>query len=92
MNDGRRELPAFAAVLIVLWPALLWIAAFTVAQIAQLNGCVIWARGPEECKFLGADIGEFLYPLWALGFSLLYVFLWIPIGLILLGVIRFVRK
>lgn len=92
MTEGRRELPGLVAVLIVLWPALLWVTAFAVAQVARLNGCIIWARGPEECIFLGADIGEYLYPLWALGFSLIYVFLWVPIGLILLGVIRFLQK
>ncbi len=92
MTDEKRDLPRFVAVLIVLWPALIWVVAFSVAQVARLNGCVIWARGPEKCMFFGSDIGEFLYPLWALGFSLLYVFFWIPIGLILLGIIRYARK
>ncbi|MDO6800708.1 hypothetical protein [Shimia thalassica] len=38
------------------------------------------------------DVGEYIYPLWSSGYYLLGVFLWIPIGLILLGVIRFIRR
>jgi hypothetical protein len=92
MEDKNDRVSTSLALIVVLWPAGLWLIGFFVAQLARLNGCKIWARGPEECLFLGMDVGEYIYPLWSLGFYLLGVFLWIPIGLILLGVIRFIRR
>lgn len=89
---NKKYVPTFLALFVVLWPAFLWLFALLIAQLARFNGCTIWARGPEECLFLGADVGEYIYPLWALGFYLLYVFLWVPIGLILLGLIRLARR
>ena len=86
------EKSGLLSILIVLGPAILWLIGFAVAQLARLKGCKIWAKGPEECIILGADIGEFIYPLWSLGFYLLFVFLWVPIGLIILGILRFARR
>lgn len=82
----------YLPLLIVMWPAILWLAAFAVSLIVRLNGCKISARGPEECIFLGADVGELIYPLWAMGYYLMFAFLWVPIGLIILGIIRLVRR
>lgn len=91
-DQSAKEVNSFTSVLIVLWPAILWGCGFIVSLIARWNGCKISARGPEECLFLGADVGEFLYPLWSLGFFLIYVFLWVPIGLIILGIVRHIYK
>lgn len=93
MPKKSGELSGFLTLLIVFWPAGLWVIGFLVAQVAQASGCKIWAKGPEECLVFGADVGEFIYPLWSLGFYLLGVFLWVPIGLIILGILRFtIRK
>lgn len=92
MNGKTRNLPRYVATLIVAWPAYLWIIAFVIGQIANLNGCTIWALGPEECMFFGADIGDFLYPLWALGYWAVLVVFWIPIGWILVRIIEYARK
>ncbi len=78
----------WVALLIVTWPALLWLSGLAVSLAAQSYGCTISARGPEPCIVFGRDYGEFLYPLWALGFSVIYVLLWLPIGLVLLGLLR----
>jgi hypothetical protein len=92
MEDKNDRVSTSLALIVVFWPAGLWLIGFFVAQLARLNGCKIWARGPEECLFLGMNVGENIYPIWSLGVYLMGVFLWIPIGLILLGVIRFIRR
>ena len=89
VNDRISNILAF---IVVLWPAGLWVIGFIVVQLAHLNGCKVWARGPEECLLLGVDFGEYLYPLSALGYYFVGIFLWVPIGLILLGFIRFIRR
>jgi hypothetical protein len=77
--------------LLVLWPAILWVTAFGVATIAGLGGCEISARGPNPCIVASTDIGDYLYPLWALGHWAVIALLWvISMGLIWLAV-EFVR-
>jgi len=86
---------ALKVILIVFWPALIWLGAYTVVSIANLFGCKIWARGPEQCILLGVDIGPALYPLWAMGYYLGAVVAWIPIGLCIValwGFVSVVRK
>lgn len=92
MNLEARKLPSWFAACIILWPAVLWLLGVIAAQIVLLNGCTLTARGPEECLMLGFDVGEWVYPLWALGFFLVYVLIWIPIGLLLVGIIRLFLK
>ncbi|KIC09996.1 hypothetical protein RA19_12565 [Leisingera sp. ANG-M1] len=92
MQQEDKELPAWLSLLILLWPLALWVAGFIISQAAQTGGCKIWAKGPEECIFLGTNIGELIYPLWSLGFYLPFVLLWVPCGLIILGIIRFALR
>ena len=92
VKDKREWVSSYLALLVVLWPVGLWLIGFIVAQLAWLNGCKIWARGPEECLILGTDVGAYIYPLWSLGIYLLGVLVWIPLGLILLGILRFLRR
>lgn len=91
-DRSAKEVNSSISVLIVLWPAILWGCGYSVSLIASWNGCKIWARGPEECIFFGTDVGEFIYPLWSLDFFLLYVFLWVPFGLIILGIVRYIYR
>ena len=92
MKKEGGGISMFFAVALVLWPAALWLVAFAVAFVAGRSGCKIWARGPEECMVLGMDIGEYLYPLWAMGYYMLGVILWIPIGFVLLILIWLARR
>ncbi len=55
-------------------------------------GCEISARGASPCWVLGTDIGEAIYPLWALGYLLIPVIGWIPLGLLILGAIWLLRR
>jgi hypothetical protein len=80
------------ALLIVLWPAGLWSIGFIAYLLLRLNGCNISARGPEDCLIWGADFGEFIYPFWSLGVYLMAAVLWGPIGLILLGLLRVIKR
>ena len=91
-NQQEKEVSRFVSIFIVLWPAILWACGYVVAQIARWNGCKILARGPEECILFGADFGELIYPLWSLGFYLLFVFLWVPFGIIILGIVRYTYR
>ena len=61
-------------VLIVLWPAIIWLLAVAAFLV---------------CKVLEVDTGETFA---GLGIYLLYVFLYIPAGLVLLGIARFLAK
>lgn len=74
--------------LIVLWPAALWCFGLCLSLAIRLYGCTISARGPEACIVAGYDIGVFVYPLFGLGFYLIYVFLWMPVGLIIVFLLR----
>jgi len=69
--------------LFVLWPLILWLAAFAVGLSAHWYGCEISARGSSPCVVLGRDIGEQLYPLWAMGYFFGFALLWmIPAALL----------
>lgn len=77
--------------LLVFWPAVLWLAAFAAAMLTRAHGCTLSAAGPSPCIVFGADLGETLYPLWALGYLLPYVFFWIvPAGTLWL-IVGFIR-
>jgi hypothetical protein len=82
----RKGLSWRATFLIKFWPALIWILAFLVVLLANLYGCTISARGPEECRVLGVDIGGALYPLWALGYYLVLVVFWVPVGVMIVAI------
>ena len=56
---------------------MLWLIALGVATAARLHGCKIWAAGPEPCFVFGVDLGENLYPLWALGYYFVAAALWV---------------
>ncbi|WP_316015790.1 hypothetical protein [Roseobacter sp. HKCCA0434] len=92
MRDRKKELPGSVAALIVFWPAVLGVIVFALLLLARLGGCVVSARGPEECRQFGVDIGGLLYLVSNPGYFVLYTFLWIPIGLILVGIIRSLQK
>jgi hypothetical protein len=92
LKKEHKDLSSLTAILIVLWPAGLCLLGFIVLLIANVNGCKVSAQGPSPCILLATDIGEYIYPLWALGYYLFYAFLWVPIGLILLGIIRYGRN
>ncbi len=92
MTRENTEIPAFLSIEIVLWPAIFCILGFVVATAASLYGCTISAQGPKECVLLGVDIGGFLHPLWALGIYVVYAFIWVPIGLVILALVRWVRR
>ena len=62
MEKENGEVTGIYSFLIVLWPAIFWVFGFLAAQVARLNGCKVWAKGPVECIFLGSDIGELVYP------------------------------
>ncbi|MBO9477354.1 hypothetical protein J7382_07400 [Shimia sp. R11_0] len=81
-----------AMIAIVCWPVFVWLIGGIIAFLASLGGCQISSQGPQPCEILGLDLGAVLYPLWGLGFYLLYVFLWIPIGLVIVGLIRAFRN
>jgi len=81
-----------AMIAIVGWPIFAWLLGLLIALLANLGGCKISAQGPQPCEVLGLDLGAALYPLWGLGFYLLYALLWIPIGLAIVGLIRAFRK
>lgn len=76
------------SVLIVLWPCVLLLLAILILVLASMKGCRVSARGPEVCMVFGRDIGEQLYPLWAMGYYFVLSLLWVPAGLLLLGVLR----
>lgn len=92
MENADDEISTPLALLIVLWPAGVWVIGFIAYLLLRLKGCNISARGPEECLIWGADFGEYIYPLWSLGFYLMGTFLWVPIGLILLGLLRVIKR
>lgn len=87
------ELPGWLSVLILTWPALLWAVGFAVFQIATLTGCKTLAKGPEACTVLGADIGGLLHSLlWMSWFLLAGAIFWLPIGLVLIALVRYLRR
>lgn len=92
LPEDTDEVSGILSLLIVLWPAVLWAVGYLVYLLALLNGCKVTAKCPEECIFLGADFGEVIYPLWALGFYLGYAFLWMPVGLIVLAIARYLKR
>lgn len=86
-----RIVPIF----LVLWPVFLILLMFVTIQLASLNGCKIWARGPSPCLFMGYDFGEMLYPFWALGYYTVFAMFWvIPTGLIwiVIEIIIFIQE
>ncbi len=99
-KNADDEISTPLALLIVLWQAGVWVIGFIAYLLLRLiaylllrlKGCNISARGPEECLIWGADFGEYIYPLWSLGFYLMGTFLWVPIGLILLGLLRAIKR
>jgi hypothetical protein len=92
LEEDSDEVSGILSFLIVLWPVVLWAIGFLVNVLALLNGCKITANGPEECMFLGADFGGFIFPLFGLGVYLVYAFLWIPVGLIILAIVRYLKR
>ena len=62
--------------LFVLWPLILWLVALALGLLARWYGCEISARGPSPCVVLGHDLGEQLYPLWAMGYYFGFALLW----------------
>ncbi|ETX13560.1 hypothetical protein OCH239_09785 [Roseivivax halodurans JCM 10272] len=64
----------------VFGPAAVWLAGFALSCILVLAGCGLHAAGPQECIVFGRDIGEDIYPLWAVGFFLPAVLVWAAIG------------
>jgi hypothetical protein len=92
LAEDTDDISGVLSFLIVLWPAVLCAIGFLVYLLALLNGCKLTARGPEECMFLGTDFGEVIYPLWGLGIYLVYAFLWIPVGLIILAIARYLKR
>ncbi len=87
-REPNRGLLSLAIVVIVMWPVMLWLIGLGVAMIARLGGCSISAHGPEPCLRFGVDQGGALYPLFGLGLYLIYALLWIPLGLGIVGLIR----
>ena len=79
-------------VLFVLGPALLWLLLLLISMLLRMYGCTIWAKGPEQCIVLGTDIGAQIYPLWGLGYSLIPAVVWIPIALLIVGLLRFLNR
>lgn len=87
------EIPGWLSVLILTWPALLWAVGFALVQIATLGGCKIWAKGPETCTVLGADMGGLFYNMFLMSWFLLAgAVFWMPIGLVLIGLVRYLRR
>ena len=91
-REPDRGLSSLALVVIVMWPGMLWLIGLGAAMIARLGGCSISARGPEPCLLLGLDLGGALYPLFGLGIYLIYVVLWIPLGLVIVGLLRWLNR
>jgi heme/copper-type cytochrome/quinol oxidase subunit 2 len=72
---------------------LLWAVGFALVQIATLAGCKTLAKGPETCLVLGADMGGLLYNMLLMSWFLLAgAIFWVPIGLVLIAVIRYLRR
>lgn len=92
MDDRPEDVSSWFAVLVVLLPIIVCLFGFLVTMIAKLYGCATSTRGPEECTLFGVDIGQFLYFSFGLQFYFLLAFLWIPIGLIILGLARYLRR
>jgi hypothetical protein len=78
--------------LLVLWPAILWILAFGIATIARMSGCDISAMGPSPCIVLGVDVGEDIYPLWALGLFAGFVLIWVIVTGIIWWIAEIIRS
>ena len=64
--------------LLIFWPWIIIFLEFVVLIIAKTFGCSISARGPSPCHFLGlVDIGEYLYPLWSIGYQIAFSLFWV---------------
>jgi len=75
--------PRLLVMALVFWPWLIIVLELIVIWLATAWGCTISSRGPETCMVLGHDIGERLYPLWSVGFQLVYSLFWVVPGIIL---------
>ncbi|MEM1378429.1 MAG: hypothetical protein AAGG69_13670 [Pseudomonadota bacterium] len=69
MRLSKKQLSVLS-VGFVFWPWYLILAQIVTVVLATIAGCEISAAGPQPCRALGVDFGEFFYPMWSIGYQI----------------------
>lgn len=92
MQQNKRDASKLLRTLFVFLPLYLCGIGYCIILLAAANGCEINAADSHPCYFGGVDFGELLYPLSMIGFWFAFALMWIPIALLILEILKWIKR